>query len=333
MNNKGLAHMNQDLTPFQPQDDEIDLRELFATLWRGKWTIIAITFVFAVGSVIYSLSLPNIYKAEALLAPTEESSGGGLSAIAGQFGGLAGLAGINLGGGEANKTTIALELLQSRVFLTEFVEKHQLLPQIMAVKSWSPETGIVFDEEIYDVKTDTWVREVSPPQQQKQKPSSWVYVGRIKEMLTASQEKDTGLVTLSVEHQSPDFAQQLVELLVEEINITMRERDVVDAQNSLSYLNNELKNTNLSNMQQVFYQLIEKQTQTLMLTNVRPEYIFETIDPAVVPEEKSSPKRSLICILGTMLGGMLGIGLVLVRQAFKSEASDKANQRPGQYPT
>jgi LPS O-antigen subunit length determinant protein (WzzB/FepE family) len=32
-----------------------------------------------------------------------------------------------------------------------------------------------------------------------------------------------------------------------------------------------------------------------------------------VPEEKSQPKRALICILGTLLGGMLAVLLVLVR--------------------
>jgi len=41
--------------------------------------------------------------------------------------------------------------------------------------------------------------------------------------------------------------------------------------------------------------------------------VFKTIDPAVVPEEKSEPKRALICVLGTLLGGMLSVLIVLVR--------------------
>ena len=53
-------------------DDEIDLRELFAAIWQGKWIIIAVTAVFAVVSVFYALSLPNIYKSEVLLAPAGE---------------------------------------------------------------------------------------------------------------------------------------------------------------------------------------------------------------------------------------------------------------------
>ena len=46
--------------PYTQQDDEIDLRQLFATLWAGKWLIIAVTFVFAVAGVAYALSLIHI---------------------------------------------------------------------------------------------------------------------------------------------------------------------------------------------------------------------------------------------------------------------------------
>ena len=76
-------------------DDEIDLRELFGVLWSGKFKIIAITAIFAVGSVFYALWIPNQYKATALLAPAQ-SDGGGLSSTLGQLGGLASLAGVSI---------------------------------------------------------------------------------------------------------------------------------------------------------------------------------------------------------------------------------------------
>ncbi len=312
--------MTNELNQRPLADDEIDLLELFTTLWRGKWIIIAFTFVFAIGSVIYALGLPNIYKAEAVLAPSEESSGSSLAAMAGQLGGLASLAGVNLGGDDANKTTIALEILQSRAFLTEFVEKHDILPEIMAVSEWNPEQGILFNEEIYNATSKTWVRQVEAPKQSQ--PTSWEYVKTIKrDLLQVSQDKETGLVTISISHQSPVFSKKVAELLVKAINDKMRQRDIVEAQNSLEYLNQELKTTNLSNMQQVFYELIEKQTQTMMLANVRPEYIFQTIDPAVIPEEKFKPKRSLIVILGFMLGCLIGTMFVLVRHFFKENVN------------
>ena len=66
-------------------------------------------------------------------------------------------------------------------------------------------------------------------------------------------------------------------------------------------------------MQSVFYQLIEEQTKTLMLAEVSDEYVFKTVSPAKVAEEKAKPMRALIVILGFMLGGMLSVIIVLIR--------------------
>ena len=105
--------------------DVIYLRNIFRMLWDGKWLIGAITFAAAAIAVIVALMLPNIYRAEALLAPNEQEGAGGLSALAAQYGGLASLAGINLRG-KADKTALALEVLQSRKFISDFVERHDL---------------------------------------------------------------------------------------------------------------------------------------------------------------------------------------------------------------
>ena len=53
--------------PFE--DDTIDLYELWITLWNKKWLVIAVTAIAALGSVVYALQQPPIYKAEALLLP------------------------------------------------------------------------------------------------------------------------------------------------------------------------------------------------------------------------------------------------------------------------
>ena len=50
--------------------------------------------------------------------PAQGDSGGGLSQLAGQFGGLASMAGISLGGGKGDDNAIAIELLKSRSFFT-----------------------------------------------------------------------------------------------------------------------------------------------------------------------------------------------------------------------
>ncbi len=55
--------------PQQFEYDTIDLYELWITLWNKKWHVIAVTVIAALGSVVYALQQPSIYKAEALLLP------------------------------------------------------------------------------------------------------------------------------------------------------------------------------------------------------------------------------------------------------------------------
>ncbi|EGQ8018066.1 Wzz/FepE/Etk N-terminal domain-containing protein [Vibrio alginolyticus] len=305
----------------QPTDDEIDLRELFKALWKGKWIVIATTFVFAVSAVLYALSLPNIYKADALLAPAENSNGGGLSKMAGQLGGLAALAGVNLGAGESSQTDLAVQVIKSRQFVEAFINKHDLLVPLMAAKDWDLASNkLILDEALYNPMTGEWLREpngmrgATPTAQEAFEMFS-------KEVLSVSQDKESGLYTVSVKNYSPYLAQQWVNWLIEDINNVMRERTIAETSQNLAYLNTQLQKTAVTDMQSTFYKLIEEQTKSLMLAEVQEEFIFKVVDPAVVPELKDGPKRALICMLGTLLGGMLGIAVVLVNFTFRKEGS------------
>ena len=145
----------------QNQDDEIDLAELWRAIWAGKFTIIIISMIFAVASVFFALSKPNIYKASAILAPASSEGGaGGLGALAGQFGGLASMAGISLGGGgSVDKTALALEIIKSRSFIEGFIAKHDLLVPLMASKNWDMTTDtLILDVELYDEINNEWIR-------------------------------------------------------------------------------------------------------------------------------------------------------------------------------
>lgn len=297
-------------------DDEIDLRELFAVIWQGKWLIIAITALFAVASVVYAINQPNIYKSEALLAPAEQEGSGGLAGLAGQFGGLASLASVNLGDGSSNKAQLAIEVLKSRQFTSDFIQKHNILSDLMAAKTWDMQTNtVVYDSEMYDAQNNKWIREVKAPF--KPEPSMQEAFKVFSKIISASTDKESGMVTVSVEHVSPSVAQQWVSWLIEDINKSMKERDVLEAVKSTDFLTQQLEQTKIADIRAVLYKLVEEQTKTIMFAKVRDEYVFKTIDAALVPEEKFKPKRALIAILGTMLGGMLSVMLVLVRNYMK----------------
>nr|WP_297399474.1 Wzz/FepE/Etk N-terminal domain-containing protein [uncultured Marinobacter sp.] len=314
--------MTQTPDPQHYPDDEIDLRELFATLWAGKWLIIAITFVFAVAGVAYALYKPNIYQASVLLAPANEE--GGVSGLAGQLGGLASLAGISLGGGGSNQTVIAREVLQSRAFLADFIRRHNLEVPLMATEGWNVKNQTwVYDRDVYNPDTNEWLTD---EEGESYKPIDWDLVKAFRENhLNVSENKDNGMITVSVESLSPPAAQQWAEWLVADINEHMRREDVAEASARIDYLEDKLNDTNVAGMQQVFYQLIESETRTVMLANAQQEYVFETVDPAVVPQEKSEPKRALIAIVATLLGGMLGVFIVFIRAFIRSGKEPEAN--------
>ncbi|GAB1152036.1 MAG: Wzz/FepE/Etk N-terminal domain-containing protein [Shewanella algae] len=303
------------------RDDEIDLRELFSAIWQGKWLIAGVTLVFAVASVVIALMLPNIYKSEALLAPASEEQGaGGLAGLASQFGGLASMAGINLGGsGSSDKTQLAIEVLKSRQFIGDFIEKHQILPELMAVDKWDMiDNTLSFKQGIYNQENKTWIRKVKQPFQPK--PSLQEAHKEFLKILTVNKDKETGMVKISIEHRSPFIAKQWVDWLITDINLTMKERDVSEATRSTEFLNKQIELTNVADIRTILYKLVEEQAKTIMFAEVRDEYVFKTIDPAFVPEEKSKPKRALICILVTMLGGMLAVILVLIGHFVRVES-------------
>ncbi|MDC7251899.1 LPS O-antigen chain length determinant protein WzzB [Wohlfahrtiimonas chitiniclastica] len=53
----------------EQNNDEIDLFELVATLWRGKWLIVGVTFVCTVIAIIASLMMTPVYKVKSVLKP------------------------------------------------------------------------------------------------------------------------------------------------------------------------------------------------------------------------------------------------------------------------
>src|SRR3569832_510 len=82
----------------QPQEassaDEISLLDLWRVLVSYKWLIIGITLITTGIAAAIASYLPPVYRAEVTLAPVTPEEGGRLSALAGELGGIASLAGI-----------------------------------------------------------------------------------------------------------------------------------------------------------------------------------------------------------------------------------------------
>ncbi|CAH9052680.1 hypothetical protein PSECIP111951_00668 [Pseudoalteromonas holothuriae] len=292
---------------------EVDFTEILSALWQGKLLIIFVSIIFSVAGVFYALSLPNVYRATTILAPVESEQGGMLSGLKSEFGGVAAMAGINIGGGTSNNAGLALEIMQSRAFLNSFVEKYDLKAKLLASKGWDLSSNtILFKDKLYDTETKQWLRQVKAPMQIE--PSAQeVFDYMMANNIEISEEKKKGIVRLSISHFSPELAKFIVEHLVLEINLYMKQNDITEAEGKIEYLKSALEETVVADMQRIFYQLIEQQEQTKMLAKTQAQYVFKVIDPAVVPEQKSDPKRALICIGFSFFGLFLAVTIVLFR--------------------
>ena len=306
------AHSNKHPNDF---DDEIDLRELFYVLLEGKWIIASLTTFASIVGLIYSLSLPNIYESKAILVPVNSSSG--ISGALGSYSGLAGLAGISLpSGDDEGNSAKAIQKISSLSFFENNILPNIHLPDLMAVKSWNSKTNtLTFDDSIYDTNSNTWIRDFSYPQQQIPSAQESFEVFKTAH-LSLSEDKKSGFITLAIKHQSPFIAKQWVELIINQVNAFYRQKDKSESEKAVSYLNQQISITGLSEIKQAIAQLLQEETKKLTLIEANQYYVFDYIDPPVVMEKKSEPARAIICILSLILGGILGCLVVLIRHYF-----------------
>jgi uncharacterized protein involved in exopolysaccharide biosynthesis len=302
---------------FNDFDDEINLRELFYVLLEAKWIIASITSFVSIIGVLFSFYLPNIYESKAILVPVNSS--GIISGALGGYSGLAGLAGIRLpAGGDEGNSAKAMLKIRSLSFFEDNILENIYLPDLMAVKSWNYEKNMLsYDKSIFEIVSNTWVRDYSYPQQQI--PSAQESFEMFQSKLSLNEDINSGFITISIKHQSPFIAKQWTELVVEKVNNFYRQKDKSESERAVTYLNQQISMTGLSEIKQVLAQLLQEETKKLTLVEANRSYVFDYIDPPAVMEQKSAPKRFLILILSALLGGTLSILFVLIRHYLLSE--------------
>lgn len=285
---------------------EFTFSDILMLLWSKKWWIVSATLIGASVSIYYALSIPNLYKAESVVVPTQTKQG-----VSSQLGGIAALAGVALVGQEDNKAKLALDIMQSRTFLASFIKKHDIAPALMAADFWDEASGtLVIDSQVYDKTTDKWLRIPSSPLRAAT-PSDQELVDAFKGILDVVTEPSSNLSKISIEFIAPAEASLWVNLLVNDINEYMRQRDIQKAERSIEYLQQQMQKSALSSLRTSLSMAIEEQIKTLTVANVEEQYVFTTLDTALPPEVKSKPRRALIVLMCTFLFALISIFTVL----------------------
>jgi LPS O-antigen subunit length determinant protein (WzzB/FepE family) len=159
---------------------------------------------------------------------------------------------------------------------------------------------------VFNSETQAWVVE---PQAYSAQKSFRAF----NEQLRVVRDELTGFITIAIKHQSPYVAQEWAELIVNQLNIFYRSKDKLEAQVAMNFLNTQIAQTSFTEIKQVLAQLLQDKAQKLTLIEVNNFYVFEYIDPPAVMEKRIEPSRSSICIMGALLGGILGFLVILIR--------------------
>ena len=284
--------------------DEIDLKSLFRVLWDSKLVIAFITSVFAIFSVFYSLSLNDIYKSEATLfieGSSNDLSLGGLS-------GLASIAGINVPAGNVDKKQLTIETLQSRAFFKHLITFDDILPSLVAAESYDKESKkIIFNTDIYNEDEKKWI---GVSEKNTGKPT---YLQAYDTYLSGISIDDSKFLKISVEHVSPVFAKELLDLIIRETNELLRSKDLLESSQAIEFLTTEVAKSSLISMRDSINELVHSKLEMQMMAKISNEYILKTIEPPFIPELKSGPSRAMICISYTFAGGIFAVLFVFIR--------------------
>jgi uncharacterized protein involved in exopolysaccharide biosynthesis len=267
-------------------------------LAKREWRpILGIFLAVTLTAVVAAFTLPKRYEGAVLISyVSEDASTTGLAALAGQFGGLASLAGINLTASQTLRTE-SIATLGSRQFSIAFIERHGLMPVLFpdlwdaAAGKWAvPESEIPTVSETFET-FDTDMRRIN-------------------------EDKATGLITVAIRGSEPDRVAEWANALVAEADSQLRQRVLRDSQFTIAFLEKELAENNVLEVRQAVARVLEAEINKATLANGRAEYAFRVVDPAVKPEadEFVWPNRPLIIALGLVLGLGLGFAYVLLRE-------------------
>jgi uncharacterized protein involved in exopolysaccharide biosynthesis len=260
--------------------DEIDLGTLSRLIWSNKLLIGLIGLLFAIVAGVLAFTTPPVFRAEVVIVAVRERDLNG-SGISSQLGALSSLVGVSLGqAGGAGPTADAV--LDSRRLVEEFIKRNDL----MSVLSLN----------------------AKPP------PTLWLAVKKFKEgVLTVRKDSRKAVTTVAVNWTDPALAARWANGLIALANDLIRTRALDDATRNIGYINRQLEQTNTIEMRQVLFEIIKNETKTLMLANGRTDYAFEIVDPAVTPERKVSPHRSVYVLVGLALGMFVGAIIAFIR--------------------
>lgn len=329
--------------------DEIDLRELMLVLWRQKLLIMLVTLMFSLGGIAYALLAPQQWSASAVVAEPKPEEMTPMLKVS-KLATVLGLGGFPSGKDlyqefilEFNSYENRRNYLKASPFFAEVVKSHGLddKAQVRSLRDWSKSvTAQPVDKKGEMPGVELKFAAPTSEMSLAMLEGYIDYIVRLQQkQLThrLAEQRDVQLDGMKTEYLMMQedtkraLQQEILELVMANkiakaagVSAPLENYNVQDRLPiSLGSKGLEEKLSLLKSIDLEVYQpkLQSQQVKIARLKGISLDGIafrpFSYLDAPDEPQSRDKPRRPLIVVLATLLGSMLGVGVVLIKHAFR----------------
>ncbi|NNK33119.1 MAG: chain-length determining protein [Xanthomonadales bacterium] len=271
---------------------EIDLWPYARALVRAWLVIVAAGVLAAVATAFWAASKPYLYESVARVSILDIEDAGGVSPDDRRAPEVLTLVehGFVMGTTRDNYNDVVLARLRSRHFTMRFLDEYNVF------RHFYPEQWLAAEQR--------WVDGFTPNRGE-------VFTRFRDEVRSIDRDEETDIISVAMVWPDAAVARDWANAYVTSFNTYTRERTMEDVRRKQAFLEQELRRSEVLELQQSIYRLIEAQTAIAMLASAREEYALEIIDPAALPYRSFTLSRKKRVVLGTVTGLLLATFAVL----------------------
>ena len=336
----------------QEQEEEINIniKAFFQILWREKVVVTSLTLLAIVLGGFYAFSLKEEFISEGKILPELQTKAGGAS----QLSGLAALAGVDLsamsagGGADAINPSLYPDVLRSTPFFLELFN-HKVNTKDKKTLAFSD----FYNQQVLDNDIEAKNLKLNFPLSNDYIAVNYQTEKNIidlKKRLTSVLDKKTGVITISAKFPDPVVAAEIARYSMNYLAEYVINYRTAKSQKDLQFLedrlnaakgkfySNQVKKANYSD--EMPLKSLRLQSADLQRERIESEYkvsssfynsllnkyeeaklkiqqetpVLKILEPPVVPNLKSEPKKSIILIGAAILGALVGVIVAMLRK-------------------
>jgi hypothetical protein len=271
---------------------ELDIMVYINALIDARWMLVLVAVLSAVLTGLWAYSKPYMFQSSIKVSIVDIEDPGGVAPDDRRASEVLTLVehGFVMGTTHDNYNDVMLARLRSRNFTMRFLDEHDVY------RHFYPEQWLS--------KEQRWEDGFTPSRGE-------VFTRFRDEVRIVDKDEETDIIIVSMKWPDPTVARDWANQYVRSFNEFIRERTMNDVRRKQQYLEQELRRSDVLEIQQSIYRLIEAQTAIAMLASAREDYALEIIDPAALPYRSFNMSRKKKVLVGTVAGSLLGTFCVL----------------------